>query len=364
MTGADCALLFGTASDPLLRAALWIGTGAFASSIALVFVVLALRLSLRRRQERGRRIAQRWQPLLAECALQVPETSVPLRRGEASIFLRLWCQAQESLRGQAQGNLVELATRIGAPAHVRRLLDGRSTRRHLLALVAAGHMGLRDQLPRLNVLITDSATLPSLLAAQAALRIDARQCLPRIIAEAARRTDWPIARIAGMLGEADAEQVGPYLAAALQSELAGRRGGPGVARLLRLHRTAYASSVEPIIVEILSQTRADPENLVAAIGAVWDPMQIAWLRRHAAHPEWIVRAAAARALGRLGSRSEAETLASLLADRSWWVRYRAAQSLAALPGLGPEDLIAIRRRLHDRYALDMLAQAIADKAAA
>jgi hypothetical protein len=53
----------------------------------------------------------------------------------------------------------------------------------------------------------------------------------------------------------------------------------------------------------------------------------------------------------------------LLADREWWVRYRAAQALVELPWLKRADLEALHATLDDRYAADMLAQVMAEQAA-
>ena len=87
-------------------------------------------------------------------------------------------------------------------------------------------------------------------------------------------------------------------------------------------------------------------------------------RRLIGHPEWFVRVAAARALGRLGGPDDAAPLTAALADPSWWVRYRAAQSLCSIPGMGPAELGALTARLTDRFAADMLRQVLAERAPA
>ena len=68
----------------------------------------------------------------------------------------------------------------------------------------------------------------------------------------------------------------------------------------------------------------------------------------------------AKVLGRLGEREHVGLLESLLQDREWWVRYRAAQALVGLPFLGPNALREIQRRQTDRYAVDILDQAFAE----
>ena len=72
-----------------------------------------------------------------------------------------------------------------------------------------------------------------------------------------------------------------------------------------------------------------------------------------------VRAAAAEAAGRLGAGGAARQLGELLADESWWVRYRAAEALLRL---GPRGINALRKASTDeneyarRTASAMLAE--------
>ena len=69
---------------------------------------------------------------------------------------------------------------------------------------------------------------------------------------------------------------------------------------------------------------------------------------------------AARTLGRIGEPRHVEMLTRMLSDRDWWVRYRAAQSLVGLPFLGPNALRRMRDTQEDRYAGDILEQALAE----
>jgi HEAT repeat protein len=80
-----------------------------------------------------------------------------------------------------------------------------------------------------------------------------------------------------------------------------------------------------------------------------------------AHGDWRVRVQAAKALGRIGNRSDAARLRALLGDPQWWVRYRAAQALVSMPFLAPADLDALCRDTPDRFAADMLRQVLAER---
>jgi hypothetical protein len=66
-------------------------------------------------------------------------------------------------------------------------------------------------------------------------------------------------------------------------------------------------------------------------------------------------------MGRIGALDDVARLEPLLADREWWVRYRAAQSAVELANLYGAPLDQVRAHLSDRFAADMLAQVLAEK---
>jgi HEAT repeat protein len=101
--------------------------------------------------------------------------------------------------------------------------------------------------------------------------------------------------------------------------------------------------------------------MVAALRGVLQPDTIDDVRALLAHHDWQVRVQAARALGRIGERADAQQLLALLADPQWWVRYRAAQALVDLPALSRQDCKSMCAALTDRFAADMLAQVLAER---
>ena len=66
---------------------------------------------------------------------------------------------------------------------------------------------------------------------------------------------------------------------------------------------------------------------------------------------WELRAIVATALASYSVDQNAETLIGLLCDREWWVRYRAAESLAQ--SSDTEDILHRVESRQDRYALEM-----------
>lgn len=353
-------MAFGTVSDPFVATALWAGAGAFAIAAALLLAVAGMRVRLLARLRRGRRLAARWNPLFAECTERVPARVPRIARRDALGFLVLWTRAQESLRGEASARLVELADRAGARPLARALLRSGERGAQRIAIAALGHLRDLTVVPYFEQLVASAPALPALAAAQALLRIHPGRALPRIVAAAARREDWPLATVASILKDADPVQAGRVLAGGIAFEASVPRAGPGLARLLRLHGAAHAGALRPVILRVLERS-TDVEALAAALGFLSRPEDAARVRRLTRHREWVVRLAAVQALGRLGTAADGERLVRLLGDESWWVRYRAAQALCALPGSEPGVLDALRERLTDRFAADMLAQVLAER---
>jgi HEAT repeat protein len=112
----------------------------------------------------------------------------------------------------------------------------------------------------------------------------------------------------------------------------------------------------------VAELAADHGLLADCLNALRDPHDVDLPRRHARHESWIVRVAAAKALGRIGEPGDREQLIAMLGDPHWWVRYRAGRALAALPSVSPADLERIRAALSDRFAAEMLRHVIAEGA--
>jgi HEAT repeat protein len=74
-----------------------------------------------------------------------------------------------------------------------------------------------------------------------------------------------------------------------------------------------------------------------------------------------VRLQAAKALGRIGEHTDVNRLVPLLGDKEWWVRYRSAQALLGMSFFSLTEAEMLRTNLSDRFARDMLAQAIAER---
>jgi HEAT repeat protein len=131
---------------------------------------------------------------------------------------------------------------------------------------------------------------------------------------------------------------------------------------LRLTGVASAEMMRPVVLRVFERS-ASPEAAAAALDALWHPEDAHWARRCATHAQWFVRVAAAKALVRIGVQADRDLLTRMLADPCWWVRYRAGQALARLPGMEVAELQRLRESLSDRFAADMLGQVISEQGA-
>ena len=352
---------YATVSDPILQLALYSGLAAFAVTILMLAAVFALRVRLVLDRSRERRFVERWRPVLVQCMDAVPARLPPLARADRVSFLRLWNYYHESVRGPAQGRLNQLAIDLGVDEMARAMLVAGSLRGRLLATLTLGNLGDRALLPDLRLLVENPSTPISLTAARALLRIEPGPTLTWLLLYASTRAEWPLAGLAAMLAEVGVDRISVPLASAVKEAAGSPDAVARVPRLLKLARLAHASQLEATLRHLL-ETDRDDEVIAACVGQLSDPRDIDLARRFAVHATWFVRVAAAKALGRLAAPEDRGLLTSMLGDSNWWVRYRAAKALTGLPFVKVEDLRKIRDVLPDRYAAQMLDQAIAEQA--
>ncbi len=348
-------MVSSTPSDPLVAAAIWTGAAALGLTLLMSLQIVLLRASLRRGERREAQALARWRPILnAAIVGETPELP-RLAGAERLPFLRLWVHLQTSLRGDAAAALCEVARRLAMDAHARHMLARGPRAERLLAALVLGHLGDRQAWHSLLRLAEqDDATL-SLTALWALVRIDPEQAARFLTQRFIERDDWALSHVAGILQHARTP-VGEVLATIL----------PGLAqeRLPRALRIAEALRVNlPPDVLRGALASASVPVVVAALRSVFAPALLDAVRALLAHEDWQVRVQAVRALGRIGERGDAQRLLVLLGDSQWWVRYRAAEALLDLPMLAPGELAALRARLTDRYAADMLTQVMAERAA-
>jgi len=339
-----------------LTFALAVAAGALASSVLLLTTIATLRAARRWRVWRLSRREDAWRNALHE-AIDDPAAArlPPIGALEWPAFLTLWNHMQESVRGDAAENLAQLLRAQGLDGRVLRLLRRRSVALRLIAITAVGHLRDERAWNELHRIALAPGPVMSFAAARAMLRIDPRRALEALGPSIVARDDWPLARLGTIFQELGPAVVTPALLAMMLS-----RPRHGLARVMKLARFGHRHRIAPVVRAWLT-SNAEPAVVAAALDYVEDAQDLSWAREAAAHEDWHVRMAAARALGRVGDRADLNVLLELLRDPVWWVRYHAAQAVVRLHGLDEDELEALHQGMRDAYASDMLAQALAER---
>lgn len=345
---------FAAASEPVVRFAWATGLLSVALSAALVLQVLRMRRRLARRERRREAVVAAWRPVLFEVVAGGSPPLPSLAPDDEDAFLLLWLQLQDAIRGAPLGRLAAAGEAVGARALAQRRIRGSDAVGRILALRALGY--LRHPEDRGEVLrwLDDPRAYVSLAAARALVHLDPEGAPDELLPRLAARADWPVPLFASVLEETSRSRL-----SARFRTLCRELPAPLLVRVLPLASLVDAAVVDELLAGLLDP-EGDPEALAAALRHVRDPALLPTVRRAALHDRWSVRVQAAAALGRVGEPSDCELLLQLTRDREWWVRYRAAQSLAAGSFAAPEEIVARAADLRDRFARDMVQQVLAE----
>jgi HEAT repeat protein len=332
---------------------------AAAVTLLLFGCSLGLRAAHRLRKRRLRRLRQQWWPIFAEAVSSerfANNVVLPsIRFGEKLVLLREWSRFRSLVQGQATISLNVLVERLKLLPLARRHMKRRSVDNKLLAMQVIGQMKDRASWDDIDAAIDSPNIALSVTAATALVDIDADRAIPRIVPLIGTIARWPRTQIGRILNRA-----GPDIVSSRLCREIAEASGEEAVRLLQFVESAYPGDVNAVVEQLL-QTRDDPAVLSAALKAARGRICPDRLTELAHHKVWYVRMQAASLLGRAGNHEDLKALEPLLCDREWWVRYRAAQAMVASPFLGPNALRRIAARQNDRFAQDILQQALAEK---
>ncbi|HLA35292.1 MAG TPA: HEAT repeat domain-containing protein [Rhodocyclaceae bacterium] len=341
-------------SDPLLRLAFYSGLTVSSITLLLILVIAALRYAIDRRNCRLQALRTLWQPVFSHALEGAPFKPPRIRTREQETILLLWINFVESVRGQARQNLQQLGVELQFDRIAQRLLKRRTIRPQMIAMATLGRLASTPHFPELALRADDANSMLSLLAVRSLLQIDPRRGVPIVLRRLEQRDDWPLIKVAAMLREVPADILATHLSTALSTV------SPSAApRLIGLVNVSHIGDTWPMLSPFLA-TGQPSETMAAALKMCHDPRALDAVRMLAAHEDWVVRAQAAATLGRIGLDSDRLRLQAMLSDPQWWVRYRAATALANLPGMTREKILELGARLDDRFAADMLTQALAE----
>ena len=275
-------------------------------------------------------------------------------RGSRVELLREWCRFRTLVRGSSSRSLQWLADDLDLLAVARRLLRRRAVSSKILAVQALGFLRDAESWDDIVALLHHQNVTISITAATALVYIDAKSAVVMIIPLIGERATWPRTQVGRLLNLAGPEAVTIPLCGAIQNA-----DTEQACRLLQFFESASMQAVDDLVAQLLL-TRTEPQLLVAALKTVRGTLPLNIIERLSRHKVWFVRMQAARMLGQFGRREDYQILEPLLSDSEWWVRYRAAQAITRLPFLGPHALRKLRDRQTDRYAGDIMNQALAE----
>ena len=333
-----------------------VAAAALVAALLVVAALVAVRALRRWRHERLRGVQEQWRGALQQAAEDPHGVRLdPIGALNLPYFIALWNRAQESQPGEGAERLSTFLALQGLDKRAIALIPRHSKRLRIIGIQAAGHLREAKLWPRLEKLAHGRDPVTSFAAALALVRIDSRRALEVLAASIPERNDWPLARLATVF-----QQLGPAIVTAPLLTMLLRRPRPGLERVVKLARFGHRERIANIVLGWLGSS-TEPDLMMAALDYVDVPADLRWAHGAAAHPEWRVRLAAARALGRVGGRNEMPQLLELLKDPVWWVRYHSAQALTRLEGLEPFELETLRENARDAFAADMLGQALAER---
>lgn len=344
------------ASDPALRLALRSGEAVMLMSLVLIVWILILRVRLKVDREHTRKLLATWRPILADAALGtgLPAVLPQLRRRDLPVFLTEWNAMRDTVKSASAAGLSGLLRRLDLVDSIRALLQASRLTTRALATAALGGLQDRDSWDALFAQLDSGNHVLSLLAARALIDIDPRAAAPAIVARIATRAAWPAGHAAALLRRAGPQIIGDPLCGAIAGASAEE-----ALKLLPFVNEAPAAMAAKTLRRVLLGTR-DERVIAACLRATKDASLATLVRPYLDHPRWFIRLLAVEALGRIAGKQDTQRIARLLCDEQWWVRYRAAQALVALPWLGAGKVAAIESAQHDPFAREILHQAIAE----
>ncbi|MDF3125280.1 HEAT repeat domain-containing protein [Rheinheimera sp. 1928-s] len=331
----------------------------YSSAVLLLMTLLLLVLTLfmhyeRRQRDKSRQQAtEQWTPILFSWIYSPDENTGPLPQLTAEGFgfvVQLWLQLEQTVRGSASSRLAELAQQLNLIPVMKQWLHGYSTDKKLTAIMALGIVQEKSAFADLIPHVLDKRTIFSLVAARALLAIDPKLGLPVILSQI-HRDDWSVSRLAGLLVRLPHDLLVRSI-----TECAEKATAKELRRLIKLMHILSPIDSQPLIQQALVHYPDEMELLTTAFACAVSPDLLPLLRQQVDNPQWEVRVQLAKALARLGDSSDGPLLLKMLSDSSWWVRYRAAQSLVALPGVEGEQLQQWQQQLTDPFAIAILLQ--------
>ncbi|MBD8880029.1 MULTISPECIES: HEAT repeat domain-containing protein [Rhodanobacter] len=337
----------------LLTVASWVAVLTLLLAFGLLTVIVLLRARAQWRTRRDKLAQRHWQHVIQH-VLAGDEVEVrALGQDEVTGFIEVWNATHESLPQADSIRLLPLGHRVGLADAARRMLRG-NYHDCAMAIVALGHLrdlGVFDELvPFLN----DRSPIVSLCAAHALGQVDGPRAMAMFVPMILERDDWMPGNVARIL----ARNEDGSAARELDNTLL-RANTSSMVKLVR-----FLADIDPeraaLVIRQLLDSSIDDHAISVCLQLVSDKQDRERVASFLDASRWHVRMHAASALGRIGEAVDSERLEPMLTDKVWWVRYRTAQALLALPGVGAAALRQMQQRQGDAYGRDIIDQVLSE----
>jgi HEAT repeat protein len=350
--------LFHSDFDAVTTAAVWSVVVVFATTVSIFVFTLGLRrvkiVSARRRTQ----VVAAWRRIFAAATLDQDDaltiTLPKPGRNQCNDLMEEWNRARTAVEGASAHNLIALGERLGLAKMARHMLHSRAVKTRILAIQTLGNLRDTPSRQAIQGLVTDENTALSITAAVALVEICPDRAIALLLPMIEKRPDWPRNRISIFLHMAGSERISEPMYRAIRSA-----DNAGKTYLLQFAHQVEANVLDALVNDLIRESN-DPGVLNAALKLVSGHADVPRIAALVRHETWFVRVQIAKVLGRVGQQEHLSLLESMLDDEEWWVRYRAAQAIAALPFLGPNKLRQLQYRQRDPFAADMLQQAYAE----
>ena len=296
-----------------------------AISVFLIGSIVLLHMRHQSRERRRERFLSEWRPLFAEYIKGSKPALPALQAEDVPTFCGLLNYWYNTMRGEALNGIREIGNAVGIDNIALNLLRAGSLSDRLLGAVVSGNLQESRAWDELIVNVSSENPIVSLTAARAVLQVDPSQGIAVVLPYCGSRSDWPLAGVASMLQMAGPTLVSDPLASQCLSS-----DQPHVTRFIRLLSCAQRSVAEATVRTIL-KTGTDPEVIAACLRQMNDVGDHDIICSYWDHPEWYVRLQAVKALARVSRGEDTPLFIRRLKDESWWVKFRAAEALAAIP---------------------------------
>jgi len=309
-----------------------------------------------RHDQLRRRVEERWNDVLSDIRWEEDRSIPEPSDREYPFLLSLWTAEFQRAECEDQKlNLIDLASEIGLKAYVEEQFEEHRECSDPQIVLAVGYLRWKEFWTELANLAREGNALLSILAVRALMEIDPSRAFDDLQTVLYERTDWPLVHL-------------KFIMEGLGSDIATRR----IPELVHGAPTSRKSNLVPMLgwvrtevaresLRSLLDETSDEEVLGSALRTIVDlaqPEDRQRVRPLLDSNAYFLRAQAANVLGKIGNEEDVDRLVVRTADPNYWVRKRAAEALARLPGMTHERLRQIRDKAEDQYAQDMLEEVI------